>query len=533
MTKIFVAKDETIDSVLEKIIEAEESDITLVVPKNAALKESAHGFQRIRVEAQANQKRVVVESVDEEILSLARTSKLEAFHPLFRQDALQRSFSDIVPSGEGVTKKEAKSAPRVPAKPREFQAKTVPEETEESGEKRRIDLKLPHLKLPRAAIRIPRFRRFGFILAAVILLGAATAFVVTKVFGRADITIHFARTPWEFSGSIKASKELNAIDPEKRLLPAELFTQEKNLTKLFPASGRERVSQKAEGTITIYNAYSSQPQSLVATTRFVTPDGKIFRLDKGVTVPGAKINEGKIIPSSIEAAVTSDKAGEEYNVGPVARLSVPGFEGSPKYEGFYGELKEAAKGGFIGERAVPTDEDIRAGRAEVEKLLRSALQVNVLNRFPEDFTILDDASEIEITELTANRKTDDGGNFAIFGKGALRALGFREKDLTELFLSSGEEMYADQTFRELNIDYDTVAADFKKGEVAFAVSAQGMLAAAFDEERFREEILGKKINDIRSLTASLRGLEDAQISFWPFWLKEVPRNAEKVEIVAD
>ena len=65
------------------------------------------------------------------------------------------------------------------------------------------------------------------------------------------------------------------------------------------------MSQKAQGTLTIYNAYSSAPQTLVATTRFVTPDGKIFRLTNEVTVPGAKITNGQIVPSSINAPIAA------------------------------------------------------------------------------------------------------------------------------------------------------------------------------------------------------------------------------------
>ncbi len=74
-------------------------------------------------------------------------------------------------------------------------------------------------------------------------------------------------------------------------------------------------------------------------TRFLALDGKIFRLTKGITVPGAKIVEGKIIPSSIEAAVIADQPGEAYNIGPVSRFSIPGLKGTPKYEAFYAESK--------------------------------------------------------------------------------------------------------------------------------------------------------------------------------------------------
>ena len=60
----------------------------------------------------------------------------------------------------------------------------------------------------------------------------------------------------------------------KTSFPRRFFPFQKIFTQLFPASGEQNVSLKAQGTITIYNAYSSSPQSLVATTRFVTPAGE-------------------------------------------------------------------------------------------------------------------------------------------------------------------------------------------------------------------------------------------------------------------
>ena len=61
----------------------------------------------------------------------------------------------------------------------------------------------------------------------------------------------------------------------------------------------KELNEKARGSLTVYNEYSSSPQTLVATTRFESPEGKIFRIEKNIVVPGAKIEEGKIIASTI------------------------------------------------------------------------------------------------------------------------------------------------------------------------------------------------------------------------------------------
>jgi len=93
---------------------------------------------------------------------------------------------------------------------------------------------------------------------------------------------------------------------------------------------------KATGIITIYNTYSSSPQTLVKTTRFVSEGGKLFRTTKTIVVPGADASSGKIVPGSTTVEVIASEPGNEYNIGP-STFSIPGFKGTPKYLAFYGE----------------------------------------------------------------------------------------------------------------------------------------------------------------------------------------------------
>ncbi len=47
------------------------------------------------------------------------------------------------------------------------------------------------------------------------------------------------------------------------------------------------------------------------------------------------------------------------------------------------------------------------------------------------------------------------------------------------------------------------------------------------------EKAGKKIEEARSLVSSLVGLSDAKISLWPLWLKNLPADAAKINIVVN
>ena len=101
----------------------------------------------------------------------------------------------------------------------------------------------------------------------------------------------------------------------------------------------------------------------------MSPDGKIFLLTKNITVPAAKISEGKIIPSSIDTDVVAEKAGADYNIAPVKLFTIPGFKGGPKYNAFYGESKDSMAEGFVGEIAYPTPADITSATQKIKDTL--------------------------------------------------------------------------------------------------------------------------------------------------------------------
>ena len=85
------------------------------------------------------------------------------------------------------------------------------------------------------------------------------------------------------------------------------------------------VAQKSKGKITVYNEYGSSPQILIATTRFQSVEGLIFRTLKTISVPGARVENGKTIAGAIDVEVIADKAGQVYNVAP-GKFTIPAFK---------------------------------------------------------------------------------------------------------------------------------------------------------------------------------------------------------------
>lgn len=375
-----------------------------------------------------------------------------------------------------------------------------------------------------------KFKRFLFwLIISSILIGSA--YISIKYLPSAEIKITAQKINWNFSDWISASKNASTVDAIKKQIPAEIFYDKKNINLIYPATGKKLVKQKAKGEIVIYNAYSSKPQFLVENTRFSTPDEKIFYLDKKITIPGAKIEEGKIIPSSIKATITAESAGTEYNIGSVEKLSIPGFKGSVKYNGFYATAQNPITGGFTGEMTYPTEDDIKNAREKTTASLKENLSSFLSAQIPKDFKKIDGGEQFFVLNEKINDEIDENGNFSIFLEAELKIIAFKEADSLNLINNLAKQNIGnDYEIKNYKINYQTSRPDFKKEELSFLVDYQGNFWKPIDIQSFKTAIIKKNESDLKIAVFALPGIERATVSFWPFWVKKVPNDLGKIKI---
>lgn len=374
-----------------------------------------------------------------------------------------------------------------------------------------------------------------FILSlAAIVIGAGVYWTVVFL-PYAAVKITVQKVNWNYVDSVLAAKNAADIDLGQKKIPAEIFSQAKNFTFSFPATGRKHIERKATGKILIYNNYSSSPQPLVASTRFEAPDGKIFRLQKAVVVPGAKVENGKVVPMSIEAEVAADKAGEEYNIGQTV-FTIPGLKGSLKYKGFYAESKEAIKGGFVGEAVYPTEEDVKKARAEAVESLKNASESFVLSQIPKEFKIIDGAKQFYVNQEKLSDESDEKGNFNFFLEGTYSVIAFKEADFLELMKMSGRNNFNNDKLdiNKFEAEYGVGRPDFDNGEISFAVNFRSDLWQSPEVgDDFKNKIAGKNEKELKSAIYSLPSIDKAIVSFWPIWVGRVPSNIKRIEIAVE
>ena len=334
------------------------------------------------------------------------------------------------------------------------------------------------------------------------------------------------------------SAHKRALDNQTEL-PFDIMTVEEMAEKTVPATGSETVHQKAFGEIIVYNNYSAQSQKFVKNTRFTTPDGKIYRIQKSITVPG-KIGTGaNAIPGSIVSTVYADEDGDSFNIG-LIDFTLPGLKGSPMYGGFYARSKTPMSGGFSGVRKIVSDKDKQAAETELKKMAQDKAAQRIHQEKPEGFILYEDGiSAAFIDESNKEGKVDTITNNTVTMRmrAVLRGVIFNEQDLNRHIAAKTVANFDGGAVKIPNLDAlhftllnkETISLENAQS-ISFALSGPARIIWTIDENSIKEKLAGTPKSDFQKIMGEFLNVERAEVSIRPFWKTAFPENSEKMKI---
>ncbi|MCL5012349.1 MAG: hypothetical protein M1320_02915 [Patescibacteria group bacterium] len=377
-------------------------------------------------------------------------------------------------------------------------------------------------------------RSYKGILAGMVVLAAAM-YVVFGILPRVTVSIVAKKIPVQLqtSFSVVATSSITMTDTQ---VPGEIVTEQKTNIFKFPATGKETTQQKAKGTVVIFNTYSTAPQVLVATTRLQSPDGKIFRLVNRVVVPGAKKSGAVLEPGSIEADVVADQTGASYNIDPVDKFTIPGFQGSDKYNKFYASSVDPMAGGSDGQTTVATNDDVDKAQQDAVQKMKDSITSTIALKIPNEFTYVKGSEQFQILTKKVDTRLDKDNNFTVALEAQESVVIFKEGDIKSLLQKQAQQQgtiptdYAEQ---QGTITYDQPVVDWKGGSMMLPVSYKAIFWKPIDVNQLRANILGKNESDLKTTVLSLQGIDKLTVSFWPFWVSHVPSSSSRVTITVE
>lgn len=316
-------------------------------------------------------------------------------------------------------------------------------------------------------------------------------------------------------------------------IPIRLVEREERVSFTIPATGTSTSSnQKARGTVILLNNFSSEAQPLVATTRLESPEGKIFRLTEGVTIPGQKNGQ----PGTIQAAVIADQAGSEYNIAP-GTFTIPGFKGGAKYTKFSAQSSKAMLGGGNGsgsDVSVIARVDIDKAENQAKDQAKQAYMEAIKSQLSSGERVLEEGMEIVSQSKSALPLVGTAASsFDFEDTFKVRAFIFSEKTIEEKVSAQGEQNIGGVPFKPTNIvlTYGESAPNFSDGSVRIKTHALVTLESVIDKDRLTAGLLGKDAEEISVALESFPEVKKIQIDFKPQWFSAVvPKSKDRVTI---
>ena len=369
---------------------------------------------------------------------------------------------------------------------------------------------------------------------SVLVFFLAAAFGLSAFFKSAEIRVSPKQETKTADEIFTAKKDVSVSD-----LSYQVVTISKDVEKTVEATGEEEVSKKAQGKIIIYNNYSSQSQKLVATTRFETPEGMVFRLPNAVTVPGRALKDGKMVAGSIEVVVEADKVGPNYNVG-LKDFTIPGFKGDPRFNSIYARSKTEMTGGFVGVQKVVSKELVQATDKDLEASLKNSLSKDIIAQIPANYILYPNSIsyslEPTIQEDSATENSFFKQNAILRKKGTASAVIFDKGALSRAILAKISPEVTGEVVKINNLE----TLDFKYvGEtqepssdslVTFSLKGNVNIIWGFDENKLKSDLLGLSKKEAKTVIGTYGTIKEAWVETKPFWNQTIPENPEKVTL---
>ena len=390
---------------------------------------------------------------------------------------------------------------------------------EEALEKEKPKFKLPEIRLGKKLIFLP----------SIIFIVLISLFLLSFKFSKAEIKIWPETETPAFKTRLTAETKVENPDFKNNILPGKIFEIEKTFSEEFSSSGKSL--KKAEGIIRLYNASTTKDETWLAGTRFVSSDGKLFKSKDKIFVPGAKIKNEKIVPSFVDVPVVAAEGGSDYNIGP-SHFSILAFKGTPRYYKFYGESFQPMTGG--GEVSQVKKEDLeRAENILIEKA-KGELKEILKKEIPSDFVFLADASEIKILDkFSLARPGEEIEKFNFQLRAKMSTISFKKEDseklVDELILSQIEK--GKSIFKEsLKMEYLPEIINFELGKINISLNFSVKIYPEIDSQSLKRALIGKSLAETKIFLENQPQIIRTEIHLFPFWLKNIPKDVEKIEI---
>ena len=382
-----------------------------------------------------------------------------------------------------------------------------------------------------AAISAPRrvnlYRRLSlsFLAATVFVIGV----IIFFTFQRAEIKIEQDPIPLVVTFTAQVNDSTSAANASvsgtstapNALFSGMVMTVTTSTSRVYAPTQVSDKPGKSHGTITVHNT-GPLPQSLIATTRFLSEGGALFRATHTVIVPPKSV---------LDVDVAADKTGADSDIGP-SKFTIPGLNPAQQ-KIVYGVSANAMVGGSS-KVGIVSQQDIDHAQEDVRKaLLEIGQQALASVTVPDGDQML--YTTVNIKAESSAKPGDQTGQFRVTASGTMAFVAYPK---AAVFATADHEIqnqlptpYHKVVFiseaptvslQSINVEQKTALLQiYREGRAVLDAHSSALQPAQF---------IGRSRQEIIDQIATIKGVKHVDVSLFPFWLDRSPKVPSRITI---
>jgi len=408
--------------------------------------------------------------------------------------------------------------------------------------KRFWPLPLPHFSLP-----LPRLWWWGLAALLLLLLGG----IVLSYWRvpRATVRLKVRSEELVKSLEVMASPSAQAIDFDRRIIPAVTIVVEEKGEKSGETTGKKTVGEKAKGKVTIYNRTDAAKTFGAGTAvNFSKVEGDNiktlkFKLEEEATVPAQTSTisaETRVYISgkAENVPVVAEEIGPDSNLPAETSFTVHNLP----TEQFLAKNTASFTGGESHEVKTVTEDDQKALVAKLTEELKEKSSGSLKAKLVGDQKLEAGAANFKVGEAKFDHELgDEAEKVKLDLTLEAKALAYSQAQLVELLTKLIVNFVPGQytlVSRDQNVEVAVLKIDEEGRWLQFQAKVKGHVRPKLDLEKLKKDLAGRKLDQAQKILGSLPGVEAISLSVWPplpNFMVRLPHIASRIliEITGD
>ncbi len=546
---VYIDTEDDITAIIGKVKASKSHIVALVPPKRVGAIQSAVNLKLVQRAAAQADKRLVVITSNQALSALASSAHIPVAKNLQSKPELAEipalevdDGDDIIDGKETIASAErsdgdASDAEGVAPAAVVGAAAIAVAAKEKLTNAKRVGGATLAATAARGRTKIPNFDKFRkklFLIAAAVIVLAG--FLVWAIFFAAQATIIIsAKTTVSALNSKVTFGPTQTTSLKDGTIKSETKTSTKDVSIPFTATGQKDIGDKATGTIKLTNS-STSAKVVAAGTQLTSSGGLVFVTNTEVSVPGGTVNCPTVFTCTGTAGtatgtVTAADSGEKYNA------ATGNLGGTPA--GVTAAFTTPTGGGTTNVVTIVQQSDVDAVSSNISTSADSDAAKKALNdQFGADYVVIDgtfkvDTSAVKPSPAVGQEAVDAKG--ALVGKVTYSIVGVPKIELTK-FLDAYYAQQVDGKPDQKVYDNGVSSVNFSSVNAGdgdtwhAAVAANGKIGPNINEADLKTYAKGKKVGEIKTYVEAISGVDQADVSFSPFWVVTAPSDVNRIKV---